>query len=94
MDLLWDVGAVYVYCYPVPASSLPLGWDLTRTRLSVGYIGRTNEVGRRNSEHRRDIPTIYDVVLVLRANREWVRAEIERDLIEWYNPPLNDHLRS
>ena len=94
MNPLWDVGGVYAYSFHVPGSISPMVWDSTGTGLFLAYVGETNKIGRRNSEHRQDIPTIYDVVLVHRDDREWVRAEIERDLIEWYNPLLNDLLRS
>jgi hypothetical protein len=90
---LADVAAVYCYARAVPATEA----DASGTGLEIGYIGKTGDLGRQDAEHeaRGDFAGYgFDIVLVLRNEPAPARAEIRRDLIDTFDPVLNDLLRS
>lgn len=94
---LHEVGAVYCYARAVPANAAGQTGDASATGLAIGYIGKTNDLGRQAAYHemRGDFAGHgFDIALILRIAQAPIRADIERDLIETFNPVLNDLLRS
>ena len=92
-----NVPAVYIYARNVPAgSSLATASDANGVGFNVGYVGRTDNMGRQDAEHERLQHFAghgLDVVLILRIGQETIRRDIENDLIEAFSPVLNDLLR-
>ena len=92
-----DVPAVYIYARNVPAgSSLATASDANGSGFNVGYVGRTDNMGRQDAEHERLQHFAghgLDVVLILRIEQEAIRRDIESDLIDAFSPVLNDLLR-
>jgi hypothetical protein len=92
-----DVPAVYIYARTVPAgSSMATAGHANGAGLNVGYVGRTDNMGRQAAEHERLQHFTghgLDMVLILRIQHDTIRRDIERDLIEAFNPVLNDLLR-
>jgi len=92
-----DAPAVYIYARNVPAgSSLATASDASGAGFNVGYVGRTDNMGRQAVEHERLQHFAghgLDVVLILRIEQEAIRRDIEGDLIEAFSPVLNDLLR-
>jgi hypothetical protein len=90
---LCEVGAVYGYARAVPANAAT---DASGAGLAIGYVGRTDDMGRRDAEHEARGDFIghgFDIVLILRIAQAPIRTDIERDLIDTFNPVLNDLLR-
>jgi hypothetical protein len=90
---LAEVAAVYCYARAVPATAA----DASGTGLEIGYVGKTGDMGRQDAEHeaRGDFAGYgFDIVLILRNEPAQARADIRRDLIDTFNPVLNDLLRS
>ena len=92
-----DVPAVYIYARRVPAgSSVAATSDGNGGGLNVGYVGRTDNMGRQASEHeelQHFAGQGLDVVLILRVQHDTIRRDIERDLMDGFSPVLNDLLR-
>jgi len=92
-----DVPAVYIYARSVPAgSSMATAGQVNGAGLNVGYIGRTDNMGRQAGDHERLQHFAghgLDMVLILRIQHDTIRRDIERDLMEAFNPVLNDLLR-
>ncbi len=92
-----DAPAVYIYARNVPAgSSLATASDANGAGFNVGYVGRTDNMGRQDAEHERLQHFAghgLDVVLILRIEQEAIRRDIESDLIDAFSPVLNDLLR-
>jgi hypothetical protein len=92
-----DVPAVYIYARSVPAgSSVASAGDGNGAGLNVGYVGRTGDLGQQAAEHERFGHFTghgFDLVLILRIAEDVIRRDIERDLVEAFNPVLNDLLR-
>ena len=93
-----DVPAVYIYARNVPAgSSVATASDANGAGFNVGYVGRTDNMGRQDAEHER-LQALRGPRLrrrahpAHRAGRRSAR-DIERDLIEAFSPVLNDLLR-
>jgi hypothetical protein len=57
------------------------------------YVGQSDDVGRRVREHARDDPQIlrssHHIQCLTVNDGEWVRRQIEKDMIADYNPPMN-----
>jgi hypothetical protein len=94
---LEEVPAVYIYARSVPAgSSVASTGDGNGGGFNVGYVGRTDNLGRQDAEHERLQHFAghgLDVVLIMRIEQEAIRRDIERDLIDAFSPVLNDLLR-
>jgi hypothetical protein len=68
------------------------GVSLPSIHIEFGYIGETEDFAMRHSghEHQEKFDAFRaDVFLSIREGREFARKNIERDLIENYNPPIN-----
>jgi hypothetical protein len=92
---LAEIGAVYCYARAVPAANCAI--DFSGAGLEIGYVGKTGDMGRQDAEHeaRGDFAGYgFDIVLILRNEPARARADIRRDLIDTFNPVLNDLLRS
>jgi hypothetical protein len=92
---LAEIGAVYCYARAVPAANCAI--DFSGAGLEIGYVGKTADLGRQDSEHeaRGDFAGYgFDIVLVLRSEEAALRADIKRELVETFSPVLNDLLRS
>ena len=93
---LEDVPAVYIYARGLPADASDRAARDAGARFEVGYVGRTENMGRQDAEHERLQHFAgygFDVVLILRIEQETIRRDIEQDLIDTHNPVLNDLLR-
>jgi hypothetical protein len=94
-DAFTDVPAVYVYARKQACAAV--GEKENGADYSVGFIGRTHDLGQRADEHARlghFTGHAFDTLLILRIPHEAIRVDIERDLIDLYRPALNELLRS
>jgi len=94
-DLI-DVAAVYAYVRAVPANKSSAVADASGNGLHIGYIGTTDSMGRQDDLHSAGGHFGghgFDIVLVHRVADAPIRADIARDLVETFNPVLNDLLR-
>lgn len=93
-----DVPAVYIYARGVPAgSSVASAGAGNGAGFNVGYVGQTDNMGGEDAEHERlghFAGHGLDIVLILRVAEGAIRRDIEQDLIDAFNPVLNDLLRS
>jgi hypothetical protein len=90
---LQRVPAVYCYARALPADHAAPG---ANPDFAIGYIAQTADMAAQDAEHRRlqhFAGQDFDVVLLVREERELIRADIERDLLQRYDPPLNELLR-
>jgi hypothetical protein len=92
-----DVAAVYVYARS-RSSATDQAKDAAGGRgFDVGYVGRTETMGRRAQEHERlghFVGHGFDTLLILRVAPETIRTAIADDMIARYRPVLNELLRS
>ena len=97
---MWNVGGVYCYARKVtaeePAANAPgAGGD----GFAIGYVGRTGRTGSmasQDAEHDRlghFVGQAFDTLLILRIEEEAIRRDFEQDLVERYDPALNELLR-
>ena len=89
-DGLSDVPAVYIYARNQGLAAA------SGSGFSIGFIGRTENMGQRAGEHERlghFAGHAFDSLLLLRVEHEPIRIDIERDLIEHHRPALNELLR-
>jgi hypothetical protein len=94
-DLI-DVAAVYAYARAIPANRSSAVADASGHGLHIGYIGTTDSMGRQDELHGvggHFDGHGFDIVLVHRVAKAHIRADIARDLVETFNPVLNDLLR-
>ena len=82
-----------VYCY---ARSLPADDAAANPDFAIGYIAQTADMAAQDAEHQRlqhFAGQDFDDVLLVREEGGPIRSDIERDLIQRYDPPLNELLR-
>lgn len=91
---MWNVGGVYCYARKVtaeePAANGP------DAGFAIGYVGRTSSMASQDAEHDRlghFVGHVFDTLLILRIEEEAIRRDFEQDLIERYDPALNELLR-
>jgi hypothetical protein len=92
-DTIDDVAAVYVYARSRPSAA----GQTTGGGFDVGFVGRTEAMGRRAQEHERlghFVGHGFDTLLILRIAHEPIRVGIADDMIAAYRPVLNELLRS
>lgn len=91
VSALQRVPAVYCYARALPADDAAANPD-----FAIGYIAQTADMAAQDAEHQRlqhFVGQDFDVVLLVREELELIRSDIERDLIQRYDPPLNELLR-
>ncbi len=92
-----DMGGVYIYARRIAADAgHAAGQSANSAGLDLGYIARTANMAWQDAEHERRghfVGHAFDVVLLLPAEQEPIRIDIERDLIALHKPVLNELLR-
>jgi hypothetical protein len=98
-----DVAAVYVYARsrsPVTGQVTDQATDQAKEAVrgfDVGFVGRTEAMGRRAQEHERlghFVGHGFDTLLILRVAHATIRTAIADDMIARHRPVLNELLRS
>ena len=94
---MWNVGGVYCYARKVAAEEPAAnGPDAGDGGFAIGYVGRTASMASQDAEHDRlghFVGHVFDTLLILRIQEEAIRRNFEQDLIERYDPALNELLR-
>ncbi|HWB43807.1 MAG TPA: hypothetical protein VG900_00025 [Hyphomicrobiaceae bacterium] len=93
VSALRGVAAVYCYARTLAGDD---GAARDNPDFAIGYIAQTADMAARHAEHERlqhFAGQDFDVVLLVREALEIIRADIERDLLQRYDPPLNELLR-
>jgi hypothetical protein len=92
-DAIDDVAAVYVYARTRASAA----GATTGGGFDVGFVGRTENMGRRAQEHERlghFVGHGFDTLLILRVAHATIRTAIADDMIARHRPVLNELLRS
>jgi hypothetical protein len=87
-----DVPAVYMYVREIP----PADGAPTSPNFAIGFVGHTEAIGARVTEHERHGHFVghgLDTLLVLWVEHAPIRIAIAEDMLAAHQPVLNDLLR-
>lgn len=90
---LEDTPAVYIYARRRPGEA---GGPAAGGDFVVGFVGHTEDIGRRAQEHERlghFVGHGFDTLLLLDVEHETIRVAIAADMLAAHRPVLNELLR-